>query len=177
VKGTGLTGKKTVTEGDEHLRGEDHVAVAAGLPCALRVSAVAAVGGRCRGESCAPADPPAAPPPPLGGVVVDAVVFVLPSSPAPPPPPPSLARASPPPRAQDGAAGIFPTASPSMICSRASTGQGEGKGWDWAGIGILGGLNRTTKKIWGGILPGPGVPRGLGRIPGREGLNRTKPQW
>jgi hypothetical protein len=95
-------------------------------------------GGRCRGENRAPADPPAAPLPPLGGVVVDAVIFVLPSSPA---PPLSLARASRPPRAQDGTAGIFPTASPSIICSRASKGQGEGKGWDWAGIGILGGLN------------------------------------
>jgi hypothetical protein len=32
------------------------------------------------------------------------------------------------------------------------------------------------KFFWGGILPGPGVPRGLGRIPGREGNNRTRPK-
>jgi hypothetical protein len=41
VKGTGLTGEKTATKGDERFRGEDHVVVAAGLPCTLRVSAVA----------------------------------------------------------------------------------------------------------------------------------------
>jgi hypothetical protein len=63
-----------------------------------------------------------------------------------------------------------------MFLPRTSTGQSEGKGWDWAGIGFLGGVNRTTEIFLGGIYPGPGVPRGLGRIPGRERLNRTRPK-
>jgi hypothetical protein len=39
---------------------------------------------------------------------------------------------------------------------------------------VSGGVNRTTEIFLGGIFPGPGVPRGLGGIPGREGLNRTR---
>jgi hypothetical protein len=44
------------------------------------------------------------------------------------------------------------------------------KGWVWAGIGFLRGFNRTQKFFWGGILPGLGVPCGLGRIPGGKGI-------
>jgi hypothetical protein len=45
------------------------------------------------------------------------------------------------------------------------------------GIGPVSGFSGalTEKKNWRGILPGLGVPGGLGRIPGWGGLNRTKP--
>jgi hypothetical protein len=100
-----------------------------------------------------------------------AVLLSSTSSPAPPSPP---ARRLPPRASVE--AGVFSQSSSSMFLPRTSIGQSEGKGWDWAGIGFLGGVNRTTEIFLGGIYPGPGVPRGLGRIPGRERLNRTRPK-
>jgi hypothetical protein len=99
-------------------------------------------------------------------------VAVLPSSTSSPALPPTLPPAKPhvsPPPSRASPLGFFQTSS-SMSWSRASTGQSEGKGWDWAGIGFLG--NQTTKFFWGGILLGRVSPMGWAVLLAGKGLTK-----